>query len=222
MIITKFGTFLAVSTFLTGCAVTDTTFSFLGPEIGTELDRGNFGVATANNIGIQSGELTTQMVMNLTRKFASESTPTINFAFDSARLDASSKAALRQQAAWIIGHPGIIFRVYGHTDKVGSESYNYNLGRQRARVAVNYLVSQGVNRSSVEAVASFGETRPLVITEDRNRQNRRTVTEVSGFAPNANGNLDGKYAQQIYNTYISGGSIVKNDLHCCYSERAAN
>ena len=109
---------------------------------------------------------------------------------------------MRQQAAWIKAHPAITFRVYGHTDKVGGNAFNKRLGAKRARAAVNYLISQGVSRNKVEAVVSFGETRPLVLTETENRLNRRTVTEVKGFYnPNRSGTLDGKYAVNIYNTY---------------------
>ena len=37
------------------------------------------------------------------------------------------------------------------------------------------------NAHKVEAVVSLGETQPLVLTEQENRENRRTVTEVKGF-----------------------------------------
>ena len=36
-------------------------------------------------------------------------------------------------------------------------------------------------RNRLEAVVSFGETQPLIVTQGRERRNRRTVTEVSGF-----------------------------------------
>ena len=37
----------------------------------------------------------------------------------------------------------------------------------------------------------------MIATQDRERRNRRTVTEVSGFVENAPLILDGKYAQVI-------------------------
>lgn len=189
---------------LQGCASSDRGFAFNGSEAGSEIAGDGFGVATANNIGVLNGDLTNTMVTNLTRKFASEAPAKVNFAFNSAALDATARESLRQQAQWIRAHNQIKFRVYGHTDKVGSANYNRRLGLRRARAVVNYLVSQGVSRSKVQAVASFGETRPLVLTENRNRENRRTVTEVSGFVKRGRGQgLDGKYAMTVYNTYIS-------------------
>ena len=50
---------------------------------------------------------------------------------------------------------------------------------------------------------SFGETRPLVATQNRERRNRRTVTEVSGFVETHTNVLDGKYAQIIYREYVN-------------------
>ncbi|HAB37819.1 MAG TPA: hypothetical protein DCE52_07495 [Rhodobacteraceae bacterium] len=185
---------------LTACSANIGGGTFNAPA-GQQITEG-FGRATANNIAVQNAKLQREMVKNLTRLFASQVPATINFAFNSAKLDASAQAALRQQATWIIAHPAITFRVYGHTDKVGGNAFNKRLGLRRARAAVNYLISQGVNRKKVEAVVSFGETRPLVLTEQENLQNRRTVTEVKGFYnPNGNGLLDGKYANRIYYAY---------------------
>jgi len=196
---------------LGGCAATDRGFAYLGPEAGSEITGRGFGVATANNIGVQNGDLSSTLIANLTRKFASEAPARINFAFNSAALDAEAREALRLQARWIRAHSQIKFRVYGHTDKVGSNSYNRRLGLKRARAVVNFLVSQGVSRSKVQAVASLGETRPLVLTEGPNRENRRTVTEVSGIAPRGRAHdLDGKYAMTVYNKYITTPYVLSS------------
>lgn len=196
---------------LPACSVTDKPFSYLGPEAGSEINTNDFGVSTAHNVALQSGQLS-HLTANLTRKFAAEVPARINFAFNSTALDAEARAALQQQAAWIKAHPHIVFRVYGHTDKVGSNAYNRRLGKARAVSALNYLVSQGVPRSKLEAVASFGETRPLVLTEGPSRENRRTVTEVMGFARRGDASdLDGKYAKTVYDQYISTTYVVEKD-----------
>lgn len=188
---------------LPACSVTDKGFSYIGPEAGSEVHLADLGVATAQNTALLSGELSS-MTANLTRKFAAEVPPKVNFAFNSAALDEEARAILRQQAAWIKAHPAVKFRVYGHTDKVGSEAYNRRLGKRRADAVVNYLISQGVPRSQLEGVASFGETRPVVLTEGPSRANRRTVTEVIGFLKaGRSADLDGKYARMVYQSYIT-------------------
>jgi outer membrane protein OmpA-like peptidoglycan-associated protein len=197
---------------LTACTADDYYQSnLLTAPAGQQITAG-FGSATANNVAVQNAKLQLEMVKNLTRLFASQVPATINFAFNSSTLDASAQAALRQQAEWIKAHPAITFRVYGHTDKVGGNAFNQRLGLRRARAAVNYLIAQGVSRKKVEAVVSFGETRPLVLTEARNQQNRRTVTEVKGFYnPNSAGVLDGKYAVRIYRAYTGTTQTVTSE-----------
>jgi hypothetical protein len=51
-------------------------------------------------------------------------------------------------------------------------------------------------------VVSFGETQPLIVSQGRERRNRRTVTEVSGFVKSNPQIMDGKYAQVVYREYV--------------------
>lgn len=170
-------------------------------ETGSVIDGGNFGNATMNNHLVQTGAGSTQI--NLQRRFASEVDTTVNFAFNSAVLDADAQATLAQQASWIRQFPEIRFKVYGHTDLVGSDAYNRNLGLRRAQAAVAYLVSQGVSRSRLEATVSLGETQPIVATQEMERRNRRTVTEVSGFVESGRDDeLNGKYAAIVFRDYV--------------------
>ncbi|MEO1501602.1 MAG: OmpA family protein, partial [Pseudomonadota bacterium] len=173
--------------------------SYFG-EAGNLVDGGAFGNATAQNQLVMTDE--SAFSLNLANRFAQEVASTVNFGFDSTVLDESAKSTLRQQATWIRQFPEVRFRVYGHTDLVGSDGYNKSLGQRRANAAVNFLVSQGISRSRLEAVASFGETQPLVVTQNRERKNRRTVTEVSGFVKSHPTVIDGKYAQVIHREYI--------------------
>ncbi|SDW13313.1 Outer membrane protein OmpA [Ruegeria halocynthiae] len=175
-------------------------------EAGYEIDQGTFGNATLNNIQVMNGELTYGQI--LAQRFAAEVPTQINFAFDSVQLDASAQRILLQQAAWIKNFPEARFRVYGHTDAVGSTAYNNRLGQRRANAAVAFLTRQGISRSRLEAVVSYGKSRPLVATSDRDRRNRRTVTEVSGFVDRHPNILDGKYANVIYREYISSAAPV--------------
>lgn len=170
-------------------------------EAGALVDTGTFGNATLNNRLVMTGEL--GHTQNLANRFAAEVTSVVTFAFNSAQLSAEAQAILRQQATWIRQFPEIRFRVYGHTDLVGSQSYNKALGLQRANAVVAYLSTLGISPSRLEAVVSFGETQPLIVTQGRERRNRRTVTEVIGFVGNHPTVLDGKYAQIIYRDYVA-------------------
>ena len=193
---------LASSIALGACAPSsDPVYTQFYREAGSLVDTGQFGNATANNTLILTGER--QYTFDLANRFASEVITTVNFAFNSSTLDAGARDALNQQAQWIRQFPEIRFRVYGHTDAVGSNTYNKRLGLARAQAVVHYLTTRGISRSRLEAVASFGETQPLIVTQGRERRNRRTVTEVSGFVKSHPTVLDGKYAQIVYRDYVA-------------------
>lgn len=170
-------------------------------EIGSLVDTGSFGDATMNNQLVMSGEKS--YVYDLSNRFSNEVMSTVNFAFNSAQLDNGARDTLREQANWIRQFPEVRFRVYGHTDAVGPNSYNKTLGMRRAQAVVSFLSSQGISRSRLEAVASFGETQPLIVTQGRERRNRRTVTEVSGFVGTDPIIMNGQYAQVVYREYIN-------------------
>lgn len=186
---------------LTACSETSTSWD---RELGAEVDKGSFGNATMNNTLIQTGELS--YTVALAERFAAEVPSTINFAFNSAALSAEAQQVLQQQANFIKQFPEVRFRVFGHTDKVGSNAYNQRLGLRRAQAAVAYLTSLGISRSRLEAVVSYGETRPLIDTNAEEVRNRRTVTEVSGFVKSHPLVLNGKYAEVIWRDYIVSGT----------------
>ncbi len=190
---------------LMGCAPSsDPVYTQFYREAGALSDTGSFGNASLNNRLVMTGER--QYTFDLANRFASEVKSTVTFEFNSSRLDGNAQAVLRQQAGWIRQFPEIRFRVYGHTDAVGSNRSNKSLGLRRANAVVAYLGTLGISRNRLEAVVSFGETQPLIVTQGRERRNRRTVTEVSGFVKRHPTVLDGKYAQIIYRDYV--GSAV--------------
>lgn len=185
---------------LAACTSNDPVYTQFHREAGSLVDTGHFGNATANNTLLLTGER--QYTFDLANRFASEVLTTVNFAFNSSALDEGARDALRQQAVWIRQFPEVRFRVYGHTDAVGSAGFNQQLGLARARAVVSFLSTQGISRDRLEAVSSFGETQPLIVTQGRERRNRRTVTEVSGFVQSNPSVLDGRYAQIIYRDYV--------------------
>ncbi|MBV8775189.1 MAG: OmpA family protein [Deltaproteobacteria bacterium] len=70
---------------------------------------------------------------------------------------------------------GLLFVVAGHTDNVGAEDYNYELGRRRAEKVAGYLIyKEGVDPTQVRVV-SYGATKPIAdnSTSRGRRSNRR-------------------------------------------------
>ena len=194
-------TSLVLASLVTLAACGEYTTSF-DRELGAEVDSGQFGNATMNNTLLMTGQL--DYAVALSERFSAEVPDTINFEFNSAELTDEARDILRKQANFIRQFPEVRFRVFGHTDLVGSAGYNQNLGLRRAQAAVAFMVSIGVDRSRVEAVVSYGKTRPLIPTNEPEARNRRTVTEVSGFVQSNPLVLNGKYAEIIWRNYAGG------------------
>jgi peptidoglycan-associated lipoprotein len=188
---------LAAAALLAGCAS--------GPA---GLQPGTFGVAQTNNLIAQAtNSFADQRMISMSSKFRAVAPDTVTFAFDSAALDAEARRALDIQAAWLKANPNVRMRVTGHTDKVGAIGCNSRLGLRRARASVRYLVGQGVSRTRLDAVASRGEATPVIDTDDRERRNRRTVTEVAGFERGFGGpGMDGRRANLAYRAYTADKS----------------
>ena len=100
-------------------------------EAGASIDEGGFGNPTMTNQLIATGQIA--VAEQLSRRFEAEVPAMVNFAFNSAELDADARSALIQQANWIRQFPEVRFRVYGHTDLVGSNGYNRSRSAPCAR-----------------------------------------------------------------------------------------
>ena len=188
---------ILLATALASCTASPGFDRPLGYEI---TDSGN-GDATRTNTGIMSGEIDAMHQMNV--RFQSEVPSTVTFAFNSAQLTPEARRVLAQQANWIRQFPELRFSVYGHTDLVGSASYNQTLGKRRAQAVVAYFASQGISRNRLEALVSYGKSRPVVATQGPEQANRRTVTEVAGFHKRRGALLNGKYAEVIFREYVA-------------------
>lgn len=102
------------------------------------------------------------------------------FGFDKANLKAEGKAALDEAAAKIKANPEIkVVVVTGHTDRIGSDSYNQKLSERRANQVKDYLVAQGVDKAIIEAVGK-GEAEPVAQCTG----NKATKKLISCLQPN--------------------------------------
>ncbi len=70
-------------------------------------------------------------------------------------------------------------------------------------------------------MVSYGETQPLVYTQSKERRNRRTVTEVSGFVAGNPLVLNGKYAQIIWRGYVKSAEPIQTQAEVSGEGQAA-
>lgn len=89
----------------------------------------------------------------------------INFAFDSANILPSSSPVLQKVSSILIEHPDWRFRVTGHTDSEGSDSYNMKLSERRASAVVAWLSSRQGIASGRLAAEGLGESQPVATND---------------------------------------------------------
>ena len=99
----------------------------------------------------------------------------IQFEFNSAALTEDSQAGIQMLTAFLLRNPELKVELAGHTDNVGSESYNQKLSSERADSVRNALIANGIDGSRLTA-RGYGATRPLVPndSEEHRALNRRT------------------------------------------------
>ena len=98
----------------------------------------------------------------------------ITFGFDRSDLQPQFYPVLNDVAATLQEYNQTIVEVAGHTDSVGTDSYNQQLSERRAASVGNYLMSKGLLRDRFILVGA-GETRPVASneTESGRALNRR-------------------------------------------------
>lgn len=86
----------------------------------------------------------------------------ILFDFDQAILRPDAETALGQISAAIAKHyPQNSLQIQGHTDAIGSDSYNQDLSVRRAMAVKQWLQTQGNIAASRMTTVGYGESRPV-------------------------------------------------------------
>jgi len=103
------------------------------------------------------------------------------FGFDSDVVRGDARYNLDELARSVDKYDESNLLIVGHTDAVGSESYNQDLSERRAESAANYLISRGVDRNRI-GTRGLGEMEPVSSNEtDAGRATNRRV-EVAIYA----------------------------------------
>jgi len=99
----------------------------------------------------------------------------IYFDFDKTTLQQESYVELNKVVDFLKQNPKVSVEISGHTDSKGSDEYNLNLSQGRSQSVVDYLISQGIDVSRLQA-HGYGETKPIDTNEtEEGRANNRRV-----------------------------------------------
>jgi outer membrane protein OmpA-like peptidoglycan-associated protein len=103
------------------------------------------------------------------------------FDFDRAVLRPEADATLSSAAGQIASYPGTQIIVEGHTDSIGSATYNRDLSERRASVVVERLRSMLAAGDFIFVSIGYGDTRPIAgnQTSAGRQRNRRVEIRVS-------------------------------------------
>ncbi len=104
----------------------------------------------------------------------------IYYDLDKANIRPDAAKELDKLVKILKDNPEISIELSSHTDDRASDAYNDDLSQRRAESAVEYIVSQGIDRDRLVA-KGYGERRLLIEnaqTEEEHQTNRRTEFKV--------------------------------------------
>jgi outer membrane protein OmpA-like peptidoglycan-associated protein len=103
------------------------------------------------------------------------------FDFGKFDLKPPAREALAKMSGIVIAHPGLKLDVEGHTDSVGSDTFNLTLSQNRADTVRAYLVNQGLDPAAITSTG-YGKSDPVASndTSAGRQQNRRVEIIISG------------------------------------------
>jgi len=98
----------------------------------------------------------------------------VTFGFDKSDVQPQFYPVLDNVASTLQQYNQTVIEVAGHTDNVGTDTYNQQLSQKRAEAVAAYLASRGIMRDRMMTVGA-GETRPIATndTEEGRAENRR-------------------------------------------------
>lgn len=103
----------------------------------------------------------------------------IFYATDSYELIDKSVAELDKLTKFLENNPALKIEISGHTDNVGTNAYNLELSRKRAKSVVDYLTENGISNERL-TYKGYGEEQPVDTneTEEGRANNRRTEIKI--------------------------------------------
>jgi outer membrane protein OmpA-like peptidoglycan-associated protein len=140
------------------------------------LDLGSMKSKTSDKVPAGASDVA---MKELTKKLKSVQAQKglIVFKSGSADIDvAKSKLPLKAIHEIIVGVPGFMVQVEGHTDNVGNPKSNMNLSQKRADAVMNYLINTCKTPANRLKAKGFGDTQPIADNKtDKGRAANRRV-----------------------------------------------
>lgn len=108
----------------------------------------------------------------------------VTYAYGDYKIDEAAKNLLNKVITVLNSNPNLNIELSSHTDSRSSDAYNLQLSQKRAKAAVDYLISKGINKNRLKAIG-YGESKLLNrcknnvdCTEEEHAVNRRTEFKI--------------------------------------------
>ena len=140
----------------------------------TDLPINDLNDSTELRLDIQLDSLKMNQVMTIN----------IYYEFDKSDIKRESELELDKFVEFMNINPTVSIEISAHTDERGSESYNLNLSKERARKVMNYLISEGKIGKNRIISNGYGENRPIIKnaqSDEEHQKNRRTEVKIIGL-----------------------------------------
>ncbi|HRG00620.1 MAG TPA: OmpA family protein [Bacteroidia bacterium] len=106
------------------------------------------------------------------------------YAYGDYKIDAAGQNILDKVITVLNSNKNLNIELSSHTDSRSSDAFNLALSQKRAKAAVDYIISKGINKSRLKAVG-YGETKLLnnckndaPCSEEEHAKNRRTEFKI--------------------------------------------
>jgi peptidoglycan-associated lipoprotein len=84
----------------------------------------------------------------------------IFFDFDKFDLKPEAQEILNQDGTFLKAHSNVTIQIAGNCDERGTVEYNLALGERRAKAAMDFLVTLGIEKERISTI-SYGKEKPL-------------------------------------------------------------
>ena len=110
---------------------------------------------------------------------ASDTPLSFGYASHNVCLNKAVKDYVKELQTYLSDYPEKTIKIIGHTDNIGSEEYNFELGRIRGLSARNLLINYKIPHKRIKVI-SEGELNPIADNESKQgrRMNRRVEIDI--------------------------------------------
>lgn len=131
-------------------------------------------VTTSGTTAKQTKETASTMISQPAMEHLKSALDTIYFDFNSDALSEQSRKTLTSNADYLQKHSDVSIRIEGNCDERGSAEYNIALGEKRAKAALKYISTLGIDDGRL-SIVSYGKEKPIEQGHDESAwaKNRR-------------------------------------------------